>query len=72
MPLKTHLSQLRDKLKTSNRRLLIAMACYGVLALIALTVLLPVRSSNEGFLLGMVLFLFAFLAIKTIVHSQDD
>jgi hypothetical protein len=72
MLLKTLFSQLRKRFKASNRRLLAAMACYGILALVALAVLLPARSSNEKFLLGMVLFLFAFLAIKTIVHSQDD
>ena len=47
------------------------MICYGVLILASLFVLLPVRSSNEGFLLGMVLLFFAFLIIKTIVHSGD-
>ena len=63
---------LREKMSAANRRALIAMACYGILALIALIVLLPVRSSNEAFLLGLVLFIFAFLAIKTLVHSEDE
>ena len=60
------------KMRSVNRRLLLAMICYCILALVALFVLLPVRSSNEGFLLGLVLFVFAFLAIKTLVHSQDE
>jgi hypothetical protein len=72
MFVKSMLSNLRGKLNAFNRRLLIALACYGILALIALVVLSPARTSNERFLLGLVLFLFAFLAVKTIVHSQDD
>jgi len=63
---------LRGKAKTANRRLLLAMACYCILILAALWVLLPVRSSNEGFLLGLVLCVFAVLIIKTLVHSGDE
>jgi hypothetical protein len=66
------LSLLREKVKRANRRLLVAMACYLILILIALNVLLPVRSSQEGFLLGLVLFLFAILIVKTIAHAGDD
>jgi hypothetical protein len=69
---KPMLSLLREKMNNANRRLLIAMACYGILALISLIVLLPVRSSNDAFLLGLVLFIFAFLAIRTLAHSQDE
>lgn len=72
MVCKTLLSKLRGKMSGVNRRLIIAMACYCILALIALFALLPVRSSREGFLLGLVLFIFAFLAIKTLVHGEDD
>lgn len=66
------LSKLHDKLRTANRRLIIAMACYCIIALMALFTLLPARSSHEIFLLGLVLFIIAFLAIKTIVHSEDE
>jgi hypothetical protein len=63
---------LREKMRNVNRRLLAAMACYFVLILVALYTLLPVRSSQEGFLLGTVLFIFAILIVKTLVHSEDD
>jgi hypothetical protein len=67
------LSQLlREKIKAANRRLLAALACYCVLILIALYTLLPVRSSQEAFLLGVVLFIFAILIVKTLVHAADD
>jgi len=61
-----------ERLKEMNRRLLVAMACYLVLILIALYVLLPIRSSNEGFVLGVVLCVFALLIIKTLAHAEDD
>ena len=66
------LSNLRNKMSAKNRRLIAAMACYCVLAVIALLVLTPVRSSQEKFILGLVLFVFAFLAFKTLVHSRDE
>ncbi len=72
MGFKSLLSILRNKWRTANRRLILAMACYCVLALMALFTLLPAPSSHERFLLGLVLFVIAFLAIKTIVHSQDE
>ncbi len=61
-----------ERLKKMNRRLLVAMACYLVLILIALYALLPIRSSNEGFVLGVVLCVFALLIIKTLAHAEDD
>jgi hypothetical protein len=48
------------------------MICYLVLILIALYALLPVRSSDEGFVLGLVLCLFAILIVKTIAHAGDE
>lgn len=48
------------------------MACYCILILIALFALLPVRSSHEGFILGVVLLVFAILIIKTLVHAEDE
>ncbi len=59
-------------MKTATSRLIVAMACYFVLILIALYVLLPVRSSDEGFVLGLVLCIFAILIVKTIAHAQDE
>jgi hypothetical protein len=59
-------------MKTVNRRLIVALACYGVLIGIALFALLPVRSSNEGFVLALVLCVFAILIVKTIAHAQDE
>lgn len=58
-------------MKKNNRRLIAAMICYGVLIMAALYLLLPVRSSNDAFLLGVLLLFFALLIIKTLVHSQD-
>ena len=59
-------------MKKVNRKLLIALICYGVLILAALCLLLPVRSSNESFILGAVLVVLTILIVKTIAHSQDD
>ena len=66
------LVSLRAKLKGASRRLFIAMTCYLVLILIALYGLLPVRTSNDRFVLGFVLLVFALLIVKTIVHARDD
>lgn len=68
---KALLSKLREKLLAANRRLIIAMACYCIIALMALFTLLPARSSHERFILGLVLFVIAFLALKTLVHAED-
>ena len=59
-------------MKKVNRRLMAALACYGVLIVVALFALLPIRSSNEGFVLALVLGVFAILIVKTIAHSQDE
>ena len=72
MPHSSVLSNLRSKLKGANRRLIVAMACYLVLILIALYGLLPVRNSNDGFVLGFVLLVFTLLIVKTLVHAEDD
>ncbi len=63
---------LRGGTKTANRRLLLALGCYCILILAALWALLPARSSDERFLLGLVLCVFAVLIIKTLVHSGDE
>ncbi len=59
-------------MKKANRRLLIALICYGVLILVALLTLLPVRSSDETFILVVVLLVFALLIIKTIRHAEEE
>jgi hypothetical protein len=66
------LNSLLAKLKRANRKLIVALACYFVLILIALYELLPVRTSNDRFILGFVLLVFALLIVKTIVHAKDD
>jgi len=58
--------------KKKNRRLLAGMICYGVLILAALFVLLPVRNSNEAFLLVVFLLFFTLLIVRTIIHSSDE
>ena len=59
-------------MKKANRRLLAAMICYGVLILAGLYALLPARTSNEAFILVVLLLVFALLIIKTIAHSEDQ
>jgi hypothetical protein len=71
----TQFSPLRSlcaKLKGASPRLFVALACYLILILIALYGLLPVRTSNDRFVLGFVLLVFALLIIKTIIHTKDD
>jgi hypothetical protein len=65
-------SSLFARLKTANRRLLTALACYAVLIGIALYALLPAHTYHEQFLLGLVLFVFALLILKTLIHSEDE
>jgi hypothetical protein len=65
-------SWISEKIKTANRRLLIAMACYFVLIAAALYALLPVRTRDDKFMLGTVLLIFTLLIIKTLAHAEDD
>ncbi len=57
-------SLLREKM-AANSRLVVAMCCYFVLILAAVLML-------DGFLRNMVLFIFAILVVKTIVHAADE
>jgi len=50
--------------------MLIALGCYLVLIVVGLYFLLPVRSQEDRFLLGIFLAVFAILALKTIVHAN--
>jgi len=63
---------LRDKIKRVPSRLLIALGCYLVLVIVGLYVLLPVRSQEDRFLLGIFLAVFAILAWKSIVHANRE
>lgn len=49
----------------ANKRLIAALVCYAILALIGALAL-------DGILRGAVLCFFAILAIKTISHAQKD
>ncbi len=49
----------------AQKRLLVALACYAVLALIGALAL-------DGMLRGAVLCFLAILAVKTVIHSQKD
>ena len=64
-------AKLRGKMGTANGRLFAALGCYAVLLAAALYVLLPTRTSDEQFLLGAVLLVFAMMIVKTLVHSRD-
>lgn len=55
-----------------NRRVATALVCYAVLIAAALVTLLPVRTSDEKFILGVVLVVFALLIVKTLVHAHGD
>ena len=63
---------LREKIKQLPPRLIISLSCYLVLIIVGLYVLLPVRSREESFILGVFLTVFAVLILKTIVHSNKD
>jgi hypothetical protein len=47
------------------------LICYLALLGTALYVLLPVRTKEEGYLLGFVLFVFTLLIFKTLIHARD-
>ncbi|MGA2263587.1 MAG: hypothetical protein ABSH28_19395 [Acidobacteriota bacterium] len=49
----------------ANKRLIVALICYAILALIGALAL-------DGILRGAVLCFFAILAVKTISHAQKD
>jgi hypothetical protein len=54
-----------EKLRGINSRLATALACYAVLAVIAIFAL-------DGFFRSVVLFFFAILAVKSIAHAKDE
>jgi hypothetical protein len=65
------LSMITEKMKRANRRLIFGLICYLALLGTALYVLLPVRTKEEGYLLGFVLFIFTLLIFKTLIHARD-
>jgi hypothetical protein len=69
MPDKPLIFFLSEKIKSVNRRLLFAMVCYLVLLSLSLYVVLPVQTKEERYLLGFVLFVFAMLIFRTLLHA---
>jgi predicted membrane channel-forming protein YqfA (hemolysin III family) len=65
-------ANLKKTTKRFSSRLYIALGCYGALVLVGLWVMLPVRSRDEQFLLGLFLAVFAILAVKTVAHSNME
>jgi hypothetical protein len=63
---------MREKMTPAKRRLVIAMTCYFVLVGVALYALLPARTRDDRFLLGIVLVVFTLLIIKTLAHADDE
>ncbi len=61
-----------EKIKQLPARLLIALGCYLVLVIVGLYVLLPVRTQEDRFLLGIFLAVFAILALKTVIHANKN
>ncbi len=53
------------KLSTANRRLVFALTCYAVLALVGALAL-------DGILRVAVLCFMVLLAVKTIAHAKDE
>jgi hypothetical protein len=54
---------VREKMKTVNSRLIIALCLYAILALVAVFAL-------DGYLRTFVVLLMAFFAMKSIVHAK--
>lgn len=59
-------------MKKKPGRLAVALLCYAVLIAVALYRLLPVRSSDERFILMIFLLVFAFLIVRTVMHAAND
>ena len=57
-------------MSAANRKLLAALVCYAVLLGLALYTLLPARTSDEQFILGVVLLVFGILTAKTLAHRE--
>jgi predicted outer membrane lipoprotein len=57
-------------MSAANRKLIAALCCYAVLSGMALYLLLPARTSDEQFVLGVVLIVFAILTAKTLTHME--
>ena len=47
-----------------------ALGCYAILLGLALYTLLPARTSDDQFVLGVVLLIFAILTAKTLTHQE--
>ncbi|MBN2241688.1 MAG: hypothetical protein JW793_03280 [Acidobacteria bacterium] len=63
---------LLEKIRRLPPRLLIGLGCHLALVAVGLYILLPARSREERFLLGIFLAVFAVLALKTVVHANKN
>lgn len=62
---KTVRPEAMEKQPRPNRRLVMALGAYAILAAIAIAAL-------DGFVRAAVLLLFAVLAVKTVAHARDE
>ena len=53
-----------------KRKQFAALGCYAILLGLALYVLLPANTSDEQFILGVVLLVFAILTAKILSHRN--
>ena len=58
-------------MSAANKKRFAALGCYAVLLGLALYVLLPAHTSDEQFILGTVLLIFAILTAKTLTHREE-
>ncbi len=58
-------AMISERFGRAKRKLLAAFVCYLVLAAVAVLML-------DGFLRGSVLCLLAILAVKTVVHADEE
>jgi hypothetical protein len=59
-------------ISAAKRKLLAALICYLMLLAAVLYVLLPAKTSDEQFILGVVLLIFAILTAKTLAHRNTN
>ena len=58
-------------MSAAKRKLLAALCCYAILLGMSMFVLLPARTSDEQFVLGVILLIFAILTAKTLAHREE-
>ena len=62
---------LLEKIRRLPRRLRLEFGCYIVLLAVGLSVLLPVQTTEERFLLGWFLAIIALIMVRVIVHYKN-